>query len=101
MMESMRTLIDRLTSSQKSPDGVAAASIRGSLPAPPVGGLRFAVGDAVIDLATGERGKVTLARRDGALNQALFYVQLPGARLVTRGADELVHDLPATPAATV
>lgn len=100
-MEKIQLLIDRLRSSMTSNGAVGAASTHASSSAPAGERLRFAKGDRVIDLATGEPGVVTLARRDSALNNELFYVQLAGARLVTRGPDELVLDRPASPASNM
>lgn len=55
-------------------------------------GLRFTDGTRVLDLTTGQRGRVQFGQRDAQTNTEVFRVQLADARVVWRTRDELELD---------
>lgn len=96
--ENTRTLLDRL---EKVSDPTLArlrdASDAASSGAPGPGAA-FKVGDAVIDLATGQKATVRGAEPRAGRGEFLFRLQLADGREVFRGRAELAADQAIAPA---
>lgn len=95
-MDNMRTLLDRIgrvgDEERKHLQRVGAVNTSNATSAP----LTFAVGDRVIDLATGKRGTVKAGARGEHVDMQLFRVEIVTGAIVYRNHDELALDKPAT-----
>lgn len=93
-MTDIRNLVDRLNQSRAARERDQPPAGTGAPPRPPIDGLRYQPGDAVIELGSGYPGTVRAAARESVSGAELYEITLRDGRTVYRSVTEIGRDTP-------